>query len=306
MEQSTGHERNQRRHRNISRRGAFYTGVGFSLLVGMLIVVGLGVLGVSSLGWFTLSTAMAMIGLSIGLLGVVAFISLMSMRRTLNLLNSHEQALTDQADRHAALAKKVADQRHAAQYARDREQDRVVANLSDRQDASSIETEQLSERFHSTKQGPVDPFEIEGAEIHPVEDVEGIGKEYAKRLKTIGITDTRELWYADAMTVATKLDIAPVRVRDWQSMSELMALEGVGKQYAELLVRADVASIPELSAQNPKTLQSRIQKLEGRVKKRVQGNTIKTKSVENWIDAAESHHNGKPQATAPGSSRSGE
>lgn len=285
----------------LSDRGAFYNGVGVSLIVGLLIVVGLGVLGVTSVGWFTLSTAMAMIGLSIGLLAVVSLISLISMRRTINMLSSHEAALAKQADNHAALAAKVQNQRAAAQAVRDRGQDAALANLSDRQDASVVETAQRTEggrtavltRRDRADRG--DPFQVEGAEIHPVQEVEGIGKHYGELLEEIGIMDTRDLWFADPVAVANAIKADLLRVKDWQSMAELMTVEGVGPQYSELLARASVASIPELCVEDPEELTARIQKLEGRLQKRVQGNKIGTKVVKSWIASARSHHNGGPE-----------
>lgn len=308
------------RSRRLSRRGAFYNGIGLSLIVGLLIIVGLGVLGVSSLGWFTLSTAMAMIGLSIGLLSVVAVISLMSMRRTIDMLSSHEKALAKQADRHAALAAKVQDDRAAAQAERDRKQDEMIAthrtvqkvrdrdqdtataSLSDRQDAGFVEAEQRAEAARTagnTRTATADPFAMEGAEVHPVQEVEGIGERYGALLEEIGITDTRDLWYADPVSVAGSIEADLLRVKDWQCMAELMAVEGIGPQYAELLVRSDIGSIPELSDQDPEVLQARIERLEGRLDKRVQGNEIGTKAVTSWIESARAHHNGGPATTTP-------
>lgn len=289
------------RAKSLSDRGAFYNGIGVSLIVGLLIVVGLGVLGVTSGGWFSVTTAMAMIGLSIGLLAVVSLISLISMSRTIKILGSHEAVLAMQADKHAALAAQVQSQRAAAQAARDRGQDAALADLSDRQDASFVEATQRAEggrtmvHAREGRTGRGDPFQVEGAEIHPVQDVEGIGKHYGELLEEIGIMNTRDLWYADPVSVAGSIEADLLRVKDWQSMSELMTLDGVGPQYSELLVRAGVASIPALCAEDPEELEGRIQALEGRLQKRVQGNKIGTKVVKSWIATAWSHHNGGPQ-----------
>jgi len=97
------------------QRGNFYFGLGFALIAGLLVVVGLGVLGITGLGLFPLTTAMAMTGIAISVLAVVSFVTLITLRRTLGLLSHHETALTEQSARHADLAAKVQAQWRAEQ-----------------------------------------------------------------------------------------------------------------------------------------------------------------------------------------------
>jgi len=301
METATYSETPQARTKLTLQRGNFYYGLGFALLFGLVVVVGLGVLGVTSLGVFTVSTAMAMTAIAITLLSVVSFVTLVTLRRTLGLLSHHETALQEQANRHADLAAKVQSQWRAEQVIRDRNQDADVAALSARQDASFIDTQGRLERSRTarTARGPAapmaDPFE--GGQVHPVRDIEGVGEHYGKLLDDRGLTDTRKLWNADPTYVAGGLKITPAVVESWQSMAELMAVTGIGKQYAELLVRADVSSIDELCAETPQPLLSRIHRLEKHQGNRIQGNTIGIKIVQSWIQAAQAHHGVAPMAT---------
>lgn len=298
-------------------RGNFYTGVGISLLVGMLAVVGLGVLGITSFGWFSMSTGMAMIGLSITLVAVVSFITLMSMRRTLDLVTNLETTLIEQVDRQAALAARVHAERKAAQVQRDRDQDVVVAELARRQDKSELDNAaeaQKNESAHAradrirgvqqrARNGEGDPFK--GGDVHPVQDVEGIAEHFGPLLDQADVSTTEELWHADTGGVALALDVSPIVVEQWKRQCELMAIDGVGKQYAELVVRAGVGSIRELAAQDPERLLDRIDQLEGRVGTSIQGNTIGRKTVETWIASAGSHHDPRASAKATGAPSGG-
>lgn len=293
METANSSETPQTRTKLTVQRGNFYYGMGFALLAGLLAVVVLGLFGITSLGVFSVSTAMAMIAVAITLLGAVSFVTLTTLRRTLGLLSHHETALAAQADRHADLAAMVQSQRQAEQVIRDRNQDADVAAVSARQDASFIEGQRRIERRRAARAvarplgRTADPFS--GGQIHPVRDVEGIGDHYGKLLDKMGLQDTRQLWNADAAHVAGALNITPPVVDGWQCMAELMAVAGVGKQYAELLVRSNVSSIDELATQTPESLLDRIHRVEQHQGNRIQGNTIGLKIVQSWIAAAQAH-----------------
>lgn len=287
----TSSETPQTRTKLTLQRGNFYFGLGFALLAGLVIIVGLGLFGMTGLGVFTSSTAFAMTGIAITLIAAVSFVTLVTLRRTLDLLSNHETALVEQAARHADLAAKVQSQWRAEQVIRDRNQDDTIANLSARQDVANIVSRPKTGSATGNGRAPVvvaDPFQ--GGQVHPVIDVEGIGEHYSKELIALGLKDTKQLWNADTTYVAGALKVTPAAVEGWQCMAELMAVNGIGKQYAELLVRADVSSIDELCAETAQPLLARIHKLEKHQGNRIQGNTIGIKSVQTWINAAQAHH----------------
>src|SRR5688572_25318643 len=149
------------------QRGNFYFGLGFALLAGLVVVVVLGVFGITGLGIFSVSTAMAMIGIAITMIAAVSFVTLVTLRRTLDLLSHHESALVDQAARHADLAAKLQSQWRAEQVARDRGQDEAIAAFTARDGDSSGK--------NPTRNGArksvviADPFA--GGQVHPVIDV---------------------------------------------------------------------------------------------------------------------------------------
>jgi hypothetical protein len=277
------------------QRGNFYFGLGFALIAGLVIVVVLGLFGIAGLGlpgMFSVTTSLQMIGTAIALVAIVSFLTLVTLRRTLILLSSHHAALEEQAARHADLAAKVQSQWRAEQVTRDRKQDEGIAALIARPNAPLIARERDVDgngiRAFRSATVVYDPFE--GGQIHPVRDVEGIGDHYGKLLDDLDLKDTKQLWNADTVYVAGALQITPDAVEGWQNMAELMAITGIGKQYAELLVRADVASIDELCAETAQPLLNRIHALEAHQGNRIQGNTIGIKIVRSWIAAAQAHH----------------
>ena len=81
----------------------------------------------------------------------------------------------------------------------------------------------------------------------PVIQLEGIGPTYAERLRAVGIRTTTDLLAAEAPLVAEKIQADVPNVRRWQAMSRLIELNGIGPQYAELLVRAGYATVDDLA-----------------------------------------------------------
>jgi large subunit ribosomal protein L31e len=120
----------------------------------------------------------------------------------------------------------------------------------------------------------------------PVLEIEGIGPVYSEKLSTIGIKTTRQLKEADAAEVAKKTDAPEGSVHQWQSMAELLEIKGVGKQFAELLVRTGVHTTKELARSEPELLLAKIEKVETGREKRIQGSTITLDLVKGWVDAA--------------------
>jgi predicted flap endonuclease-1-like 5' DNA nuclease len=126
-------------------------------------------------------------------------------------------------------------------------------------------------------------------DVHAVIDVEGIGPDYADLLNAAGIYNTRQLWEADVEQVAAAIQAPVLTVDKWQQMCELIAIKGIGPQYAELLVRSGVKTIAQLRDSDETELVASVTKTQASVGPRIQGNTIGHASVGNWIRAARGH-----------------
>jgi predicted flap endonuclease-1-like 5' DNA nuclease len=98
---------------------------------------------------------------------------------------------------------------------------------------------------------------------YEVEEVEGIGKSYGKKLRDIGISTTEQLLNQccninGRITVAEQIGIEDFVVQKWASMCDLMRLSGVEGQLSELMVYSGVDSIQDLGQQNAAVLYSKL------------------------------------------------
>lgn len=94
---------------------------------------------------------------------------------------------------------------------------------------------------------------------YDVEEVEGIGPNYGKKLRDMGIHTTEQLlnkaFNMDGqIQIAEHIGIEDFVIRKWASMCDLMRLSGVEGQLSELMVYAGIDSVQDLAQQNSSTL----------------------------------------------------
>lgn len=124
-----------------------------------------------------------------------------------------------------------------------------------------------------------------------VVDIEGIGPAYAEKLKAAGIDTTDELLGASATAkgrqdVSDKTGISTKLLLEWANHVDLMRVDGVGSEYADLLEAAGVDSCPELAARNPHNLAATLADL-NKVKQLVR--RVPTEAaVGDWVKQAKS------------------
>ncbi len=93
-----------------------------------------------------------------------------------------------------------------------------------------------------------------------VEEIEGIGPMYAKRLNKAGIKTTDELLNFGGTKqgrkeLAEKTGISETIILEWVNMADLFRIKGIGEEYSELLKEAGVNTVVELARRNPENLQ---------------------------------------------------
>lgn len=100
-----------------------------------------------------------------------------------------------------------------------------------------------------------------------VEDVEGIGKGFADKLADAGVRSTDDLLEQagspggrDRLAAATGISTA--QLLKWANHVDLMRLDGVGAEFAELLEAAGVDSPVELAQRNAANLAQTFQELD--------------------------------------------
>ncbi len=99
-----------------------------------------------------------------------------------------------------------------------------------------------------------------------IDEVEGIGPAYAAKLQAAGVATTDELLDAGRAPggrakLAQSTGISPELVLEWVNHVDLMRLDGVGSEYADLLEAAGVDSPAELAQRNPANLAETIQEV---------------------------------------------
>lgn len=129
-----------------------------------------------------------------------------------------------------------------------------------------------------------------------IEHVEGIGPVYSKKLRSAGLEIIEDLCLCDADQVAKDSSIQPELVHKWQNMGRLQAINGIGPQYSELLVRAGILTMADLAVQKPEPLAKKLNDYEASLGVRVQGTVINATQTESWIKQATELTKAAPEA----------
>ena len=92
-----------------------------------------------------------------------------------------------------------------------------------------------------------------------VEEIEGIGPTYAKKLKAARIKTTDELLGAGGTKqgrkeLSEKTGISETIILEWVNMADLFRIKGIGEEYSDLLKEAGVSTVVELARRNPENL----------------------------------------------------
>jgi predicted flap endonuclease-1-like 5' DNA nuclease len=282
-----------------------YAAVGALVVAGLLIVGVLGYVGVNGPGVLETSPAFFVLGSSILILAGASLYLLFTLRSTIRVVQVHEQFIAkSQANRDVTQDDRLTSLEGTRTNA--------YANPTVSAQLAPLEVRVASlERARSAtttiSAGPTNASAARGGaasasvvmvpaiqrspfgDVSPVIDVQGIGPVFAQALDGMGIHDTRDLWAANAAAIATSLDAPLSTVHKWQQMAELIAIKGIGPQYAELLQRSGVGSIAELRGCESKDLLERVTETQAGLEVRIQGNTIGNASVSSWIQAARDH-----------------
>ncbi|MEK6984768.1 MAG: DUF4332 domain-containing protein [Candidatus Thermoplasmatota archaeon] len=123
-------------------------------------------------------------------------------------------------------------------------------------------------------------------DVHPVEDIEGIGAIYGEKLRKAGVFTTDRLNYENAQELADKVGVPRGTVDTWQAMAELVKVKGVGPQYAEAMARAGLGGIADLKRRSAERISEQVTSYLESLNATVVGNAVTPKRVESWQKAA--------------------
>ena len=122
-----------------------------------------------------------------------------------------------------------------------------------------------------------------------VMDIEGIGSAYGKKLAKAGIRSVEGLLKNGASVkgrkeIAATSGVDESMVLEWVNRADLYRIKGVGKQYSDLLEKAGVDTVVELSKRVPGNLYAKMEEV-NQAKNLVNG-MPGAKKVEGWIAQA--------------------
>lgn len=137
--------------------------------------------------------------------------------------------------------------------------------------------------------GLEDDADDDNQSSYDIEEIEGIGKGYGKKLSGVGIATTTDLLEKCPDTTSMQPVIETMNLEDWVisswvSMADLMRVRGIGGQYAELLNFSDIHTVQALANANAAGLAAKLKQVndkEHRVKE-----VPESKTIAGWIDHA--------------------
>ena len=122
-----------------------------------------------------------------------------------------------------------------------------------------------------------------------IDEIEGIGEKYAKKLVKAGIKTVEDL-LEKGVTKKGRSELAKLTglseklILTWVNHADLFRVKGIGKQYAELLEAVGVDTVVELSKRNPENL------LNAMVKTNEKKHLVRAlpylKQVKKWVEQA--------------------
>lgn len=98
---------------------------------------------------------------------------------------------------------------------------------------------------------------------YKIEEIEGVGPKFAVRLSAAGVNTTGELLArcgtpAGRKELAAAAEIRPDLVLKWSNMADLLRIDGMSGQSAELLKKSGVDTVKELAQRNAANLHAKI------------------------------------------------
>jgi predicted flap endonuclease-1-like 5' DNA nuclease len=125
---------------------------------------------------------------------------------------------------------------------------------------------------------------------YKIEDIEGIGPVYSRRLRKAGIRSVasflkRSCHRKGRRELAAATGLKEDLILKWANMADLYRIKGVGSEYAELLEKAGVDTVKELRRRNPESLNASMAKVNRRGRARVR-RLPGLKRVRSWVNKA--------------------
>ena len=124
---------------------------------------------------------------------------------------------------------------------------------------------------------------------YKIETIEGVGKVMGDKLRASGVADTAALLAKtskpkDREALAAKTGISGKLILKFANRADLMRVNGVGEEYADLLEAAGVDTVPELAQRKAQNLFDALAKTNA--EKKLVRQEPSLSAVKGWIAAA--------------------
>jgi predicted flap endonuclease-1-like 5' DNA nuclease len=124
---------------------------------------------------------------------------------------------------------------------------------------------------------------------YKIEDIEGIGETYGRKLRERGIATTNELLEHGATKkgrhhIAELTGIPESLILTWVNHADLFRIDGIAAQFAELLEAAGVDTVKELAQRNAENLHVKL--IETNDKLGITGKVPSAETLQQMIDQA--------------------
>ncbi len=102
--------------------------------------------------------------------------------------------------------------------------------------------------------------------FYPIIEIEGIGEIYKSKLNEVGIKDTRDYLERSKTPVereklSKETGIPEKLILEWANLSDLMRIDGVAEEYADLMEEAGVDTVKELKNRVPENLYEKMKEI---------------------------------------------
>jgi predicted flap endonuclease-1-like 5' DNA nuclease len=119
-----------------------------------------------------------------------------------------------------------------------------------------------------------------------IQDIEGIGETYAKKLNNVGVKTMDDLMAKggtrmERVKLAAAVGLTENQILEWVNRADLHRVKGIDSEYADLLETAGVDTVAELAQRNAEFLADRLRAVNQ--EKQITPNVPGTQLIEEWI-----------------------
>lgn len=126
-----------------------------------------------------------------------------------------------------------------------------------------------------------------------LEDIEGIGEKFAKKLRGAGVRSVHGLLVKGSepkgrREIARAIGMKEGVVLEWVNRADLFRIKGIGEQYSDLLEKSGVDTVVELAQRSPQNLYETLLQVNSSSKKMLVRRLPTQAQVKDWIKQAKS------------------